>query len=164
MKNQLLIAFFVLTHSILSFGQKYTFKPNNRKIEKACNTSAIYAGPAIRPELAIPVKEIEKRLNDSITDVKKNPEFRAEPSINLIVTCKGELSTLYMDVGSGDNRLDIQLLDFFRTIDNFKPGEINGQAVDSWYQWNFKIRKGYITIRNIAFIWRDGIMSVNSLE
>jgi len=37
-----------------------------------------------------------------------------------------KLSTIYIDVKSGDKNLDIQLLEFFKTIDDFKV-LINGK-------------------------------------
>jgi len=54
-----------------------------------------------------------------------------------------------MVIESDNEKLDEELLNFFKTIVDWKAGKKNKKkTVDSWYMWRMEIKDGYIDILN----------------
>ena len=108
----------------------------------------------MRKRGSIPLKScievIQKRLNETISFAKNNPSFEGKPAIQFVVNCKGEIGDgFHIVTKSGNDELDKELMEFFKTIKEWNAGKINKKkTVDSWYMWRLEIKDGSITILN----------------
>ncbi|PJB13227.1 MAG: hypothetical protein CO119_02740 [Flavobacteriales bacterium CG_4_9_14_3_um_filter_40_17] len=95
------------------------------------------------------IDSIEIKLNRAVLFAKNKPSFESKSTIQFAVNCNGEVGGgFHIVIKSGDQNLDHELIDFFKTITNWKPGMIKKKAVDSWYMWRLEIKDGYIDILN----------------
>jgi len=92
---------------------------------------------------------IEKRLNETVSFAKNNPSFEGKSSIQFAVNCKGEIGGgFHVVTKSGNDELDQELMEFFKTIKEWNAGKIDKKTVDSWYMWRLEIKDGNIVILN----------------
>ncbi len=96
------------------------------------------------------IEAIEKRLNETLSFSKDNISFEGNAKIQLAVNCKGEIGGgFHVVISSGNDELDNQLIEFFKSVREWQPGKKNKKkAVDSWYMWRVKILNGKISLDN----------------
>jgi hypothetical protein len=95
------------------------------------------------------IDSIEVKLNRAVLIAKNKPSFESKSTIQFAVNCNGEVGGgFHVVIKSGDENLDRELIDFFKTITNWKPGMLKKKTVDSWYMWRLEIKDGYIDILN----------------
>jgi hypothetical protein len=117
--------------------------------ENICKANKVYFLMENKPRPLQPIDSIESRLNQAIKFVSKNPTFEGKPAIQLAVNCKGEAGGgLHVVTRSGNEILDNELIDFFKTVEGWKAGMVRKKAVDSWYMWHLEIKNGHINITN----------------
>ena len=152
MKRIIQVIFF-LSISCYSYGQM-VMSVEGVIADNVCNPNNIYFLTGLNnTSKAKPVESIEiiqKRLNDTISFVKDNPSFEGKPAIQFAVNCKGEIGGgFHVVTKSGDDELDKELMEFFKTVKEWNAGKINKKkTVDSWYMWRLEIKDGNITILN----------------
>jgi hypothetical protein len=118
--------------------------------DNVCMPNTVYFLMEKRARPIESIDSIELRLNNSISFVKQNPTFESKPAIQFAVNCKGEAGGgFHMVTRSGNDLLDKELIEFFKSIKTWKPGMIKKRTVDSWYMWRLEIKNGYINITNI---------------
>jgi hypothetical protein len=113
----------------------------------ACNIDAIYAifgnsasqSPAVCP---LSREEILNRLNTEITFPGEPKNYSDDGVVAVIINCKGELVSCYMDRKTENPQVDEQILAVFNTLVSWKVAILNGKPVDSTQLFNFTIRKG----------------------
>ena len=148
MKHLLLNLIFLVT-GISSFGQMI-MSAEGVKPDNACNPNSVYFLMQRRARPVEPVDSIEIKLNKQITFAKDNPDFTGNCAIQFVVNCKGEVGGgFHVVTKSGNDKLDSDLIDFFKTIKDWKAGKKNKKkTVDSWYMWRLEIKNGWIDIQN----------------
>ena len=119
-------------------------------IPGTCNEKTIYAlggfkgqVPAVPP---ITKTEMEKKLTGELAFFKENPTYKGKLMMNCIINCKGEMVQCKVDNKSGNDQLDQQVLAIFNTFKTWKPGTLNGNAVDCSELLSIYIKKGKIKI------------------
>jgi len=122
--------------------------------DNVCNPNTIYFLTGLNnTSKARPVESIEiiqERLNETITFARNNLAFEGKPAIQFAVNCKGEIGGgFHVVTKSGNDELDQELIEFFKTVKEWNAGKINKKkTVDSWYMWRMEIKDGKITILN----------------
>ena len=117
--------------------------------ENVCNANTVYFLMENKPRPLQSIDSIESRINHAIKFVKENPTFEARPAIQLAVNCKGEAGGgFHVVTRSGNDALDNELMEFFKTVKRWKAGMARKKAVDSWYMWQLEIKDGHIDIAN----------------
>lgn len=147
MKHVLLYLLF-LSLGVTSFGQMI-MSAEGVTPENACNPDEVYFLMERRAHPVEAITSIQERLNETISFAKDNPEFTGTCAIQLVVNCRGEVGGgFHVVTKSGDDRLDTELIGFFKTIREWNAGMKNKKsAVDSWYMWRLEIKDGSITIQ-----------------
>lgn len=118
--------------------------PNN-----VCKPNTVYFLLENRARPLEKIDSIEIRINKVVEYAKQNPSFVSKPSIQFAVNCNGEIGGgFHVVTKSGNDILDNELIDFFKTIKEWQAGKIKKKTVDSWYMWRLDIKNGYIDITN----------------
>ena len=152
MKRVIQVIFF-LSIAYCSYGQMI-MSAEGVVADNVCVPNKIYFLTGLNKESrAKPVEAIEiiqKRLNETIFFAKNNPSFEGKPAIQFAVNCKGEIGGgFHVVTKSGNEELDKELTEFFKTVKKWNAGKINKKkTVDSWYMWRLEIKDGNITILN----------------
>ena len=135
--------------SIQSFGQMI-MSAEGINPDNVCKPGSVYFLMQRRAKPVEPIDSIEVRLNKIVSFARENPSFAAEPSLQFAVSCHGEVGGgFHIVTESGNEELDDELISFFKTIEEWKPGKKNKRkAVDSWYMWRLEIKDGFIDILN----------------
>jgi len=116
--------------------------------ENACAPGSIYYLPANSAKPLERIDSIEERLN-KIVSLKQYPLLETKASIQFVVNCRAELGGgFHIVTSTGDNSIDTELLNFFKTIGKWKPGVVENKPVDSWYMWRLSVKNGRIAILN----------------
>lgn len=121
-------------------------------IPGVCDNSRVYAILPIKgngqvdakPQLTEP--EIEAKLNEEVAFLKQNTGYKDKGMVGLIINCKGEMVRCQIDNKTKSPELDDQIVAVFATLQNWKAGSINGQAVDTSVLYSFEIKDGKITL------------------
>jgi hypothetical protein len=142
---QLAIPFLI---SIQSFGQMI-MTAQGVNPENICSSNAVYFLMENKARPIESIDSIQTRLNEAVKFAKENPSFDSKSSIQFAVNCKGEVGGgFHVVTKSGNDSLDNELIEFFKSIKDWKAGKIKRKTVDSWYMWRVEIKNGYITILN----------------
>jgi uncharacterized protein YabE (DUF348 family) len=139
----------LLLFGIHSFGQM-VMSVEGIQPENVCNPNAVFFLMSNKAKPVEPIDSIEVKLNNAIKFVKENTEFEAKPAVQLAINCNGEIGGgFHIVTKSGNEELDKELMEFFKTIKEWKAGKKNKRkTVDSWYMWRLEIKEGYIEILN----------------
>jgi hypothetical protein len=115
--------------------------------EKVCKPNTVYFLLTDKAKPVESIDSIEIRINQTIQFVKENPSFESNPSVQFAVNCNGEIGGgFHIVIKSGNDILDQELIEFFKTVTAWKPGKIKKKTVDSWYMWRLEIKNGHIDI------------------
>jgi hypothetical protein len=140
---QLVIIFMI---NLNSFGQMI-MSAEGVNPDNVCKPNEVYFLMENRARPTESIDSIEIRLNNIIKNAKENPSFEAKPAIQFAVNCNGEIGGgFHVVTKSGNDKLDQELIEFFKTIKLWKAGKIKKKTVDSWYMWRLEIKNGYIDI------------------
>lgn len=148
MKRILYLSFFLL-FGINSFGQMI-MSAEGIYPENVCEPNTVYFLMSNKARPIESIDTIEVRLNSVVKYAKENPNFEAKSSIQLAINCKGEIGGgFHVVTKSGNEELDKELIEFFKTIKDWTAGKKNKRkTVDSWYMWRLEIKNGEIDILN----------------
>lgn len=145
MKKPITILVFTLV-GLQSFGQMI-MSADGINPENVCKPNTVYFLMTDKAKPIEPIDSIEARINQTIKFVKENPSFESKPSVQLAINCNGEIGGGFHNViKSGNDGLDKELIEFFKTVAAWKPGKRKKKPVDSWYMWRMEIKNGYIDI------------------
>lgn len=145
MKKPITILVFTLI-GLQSFGQMI-MSADGINPENVCKPNTVYFLMTDKAKPIEPIDSIEARINQTIKFVKENPSFESKPSVQLAINCNGEIGGGFHNViKSGNDGLDKELIEFFKTVTAWKPGKRKKKPVDSWYMWRMEIKSGYIDI------------------
>jgi hypothetical protein len=140
---QLVIIFMI---NLNSFGQMI-MSAEGVNPDNVCKQNEVYFLMENRARPTESIDSIEIRLNNIIKYAKENPSFESKPAIQFAVNCNGEIGGgFHVVTKSGNDNLDEELIEFFKTIKSWKAGKIKKKTVDSWYMWRLEIKNGYIDI------------------
>jgi hypothetical protein len=132
-----------------SFGQM-VMSAEGINPDNVCKPNTVYFLMEKRARPLESIDSIELKLNKTVLFVKQNPNFEAKPAIQFAVNCNGEIGGgFHVVTKSGNDVLDNELIEFFKTIKTWKAGMIKKKTIDSWYMWRLEIKNGYIDITNI---------------
>lgn len=132
-----------------SFGQM-VMNAEGINPDNVCKPNAVYFLMEKKARPLESIDSIELKLNKTVLFAKQNPTFESKPSIQFAVNCKGEIGGgFHIVTKSGNDGLDNELIEFFKTIKTWKAGMIKKKIVDSWYMWRLEIKNGYIDITHI---------------
>jgi hypothetical protein len=146
--NKLITLAFLCFASFQSYGQM-VMSAEGVKAEKACQPSTIYFLMEKRARPIEAIDSIEVKLNRQVNFARENPNFQGKPSIQFAVNCNGEIGGgFHVVIKSGNEKLDNELIEFFKSVKEWKAGMIKKKTVDSWYMWRLEIKNGFIDIIN----------------
>ena len=120
-------------------------------VEGICDDKAVYAlyngfTGQVEPKCAVSDGKIEQALNE-IPFLQANPKFKSKKGmIGFYVNCEGEMLACEMDNTTGNQELDRQMEEVFRTFGNWQPGTLNGMNVDTRVLYTFTVKGGRITL------------------
>ena len=138
--------FVILLISLQTFGQM-VMSAEGINPENVCKPNTVYFLMTDKAKPVESIDSIEVRLNQTIKFVKENPSFESKPAVQLAINCNGEVGGGFHNVTkSGNDKLDKELIEFFKTVTAWKPGKIKKKTVDSWYMWRMEIKNGHIDI------------------
>ncbi len=138
--------FAILFISLQTFGQM-VMSAEGINPENVCKPNTVYFLMTDKAKPIESIDSIEVRLNQTIKFVKENPSFESKPAIQLAINCNGEIGGGFHNVTkSGNDALDRELIEFFKTVTTWMPGRIKNKTVDSWYMWRMEIKNGHIDI------------------
>jgi hypothetical protein len=138
----------LLLIGLQSFGQM-VMSAEGINPENACEPNSVYFLMTDKAKPIESIDSIEYKINQAINYVKNNPSFESKPAVQLVINCNGEIGGGFHNVTkSGNDELDNELIEFFKTVTDWKPGKIKKKTVDSWYMWRMEIKNGYIDILN----------------
>lgn len=131
-----------------SFGQM-VMTAEGVNPENICKPNTVYFLMENKARPIEPIDSIQIKLNEAVKFAKENPSFESKSSIQFAVNCNGEIGGgFHVVTKSGNEDLDNELINFFKTIKDWKAGKIKKKSVDSWYMWRLEIKNGNITILN----------------
>lgn len=118
--------------------------------DNVCNANSVYFLMERKARPIEPVDSIEMRINKVVLFAKNNPSFEGKSSIQFAVNCNGEIGGgFHLVTKSGNEDLDKELIEFFKTVKDWKAGKKNKRkTVDSWFMWRLEIKNGIIDIKN----------------
>jgi hypothetical protein len=118
--------------------------------DNVCKPNTVYFLMEKKARPVESIDSIEIRLNNAVLFAKQNTTFDSKAAIQFAVNCNGEIGGgFHVVTKSGNDNLDNELIEFFKTIKTWKAGMIRKKNVDSWYMWRLEIKNGYIDITNI---------------
>ena len=151
--KRIIVVIFLLSMTCYSYSQMI-MSAEGVVADNVCKPNNIYFLTGLNKESrAKPVEAIaiiQKRLNEAISFARDNLSFEGKSAIQFAVNCKGEIGGgFHIVTKSGNDELDKELMEFFKTVKEWTAGKINKKkTVDSWYMWRLEIKDGNITILN----------------
>ena len=141
--------YLIILISSQSFGQMI-MSAEGVNPENVCTPNNVYFLMERKARPVEPIDSIEVRLNKIVTFAKDNPDFIGKSSIQFAVNCNGEVGGgFHVVIKTGNVDFDNKLVEFFKTIENWKAGKKNKKkTVDSWYMWRLEVKDGIIDIQN----------------
>jgi len=121
------------------------------KIEGICNDKEVYVifgslKGQIEPKCSLTTEEIQNLLNEKVMFLKANPKFKGKGMIGVYINCEGKPLKWEIDGKTKSDELDRQLLDIFKTLENWTAGKLNGNTVDARVLISYKIKNGTIVV------------------
>lgn len=118
-------------------------------VEGICDHKKVYGlfggfKGQVEPKCSLTKEEIQSLLNEKVVFLKTNPKFKGKGIVGVYINCKGEPLNWEISVKTNNDELDQQLLDIFKTLQNWTPGKLNDNNVDSRELISYKIKKGLI--------------------
>lgn len=146
MKQLISFSFFCLI-SLQSFSQM-VMSAKGVNPDNVCKQNKVYFLMEKRARPIESIDSIEMQLNNVVLFAKQNPSFESKCAIQLAINCNGEIGGgFHVVTKSGNDKLDNDIIEFFKTIKTWKAGMIKKKTVDSWYMWRLEIKNGYIDIQ-----------------
>jgi hypothetical protein len=146
--KKLIYIFLICFINAPSFGQMI-MSAGGVNPENVCKPNTVYFLMENKPKPIESYDSIEFKINRSIQFLKDNPTFEGKPAIQFAVNCKGQIGGgFHVVTKSGNDNLDKELIEFFKTVNDWKPGQIKKKPVDSWFMWRLEIKSGQILILN----------------
>lgn len=144
-----LISIFIILNGLMAQAQFVAKMEVTETTEGICDENEVYAlFPMFdgQDEAVCPVSEAEllELLNAQVEFLKSHPKHKDKGMMGIIINCEGEVVQCEMDNKTKDPELDRQIEAVFRSLGEWKAGELNGQAVDSSRLFSFTIKKGQI--------------------
>ncbi len=147
--KKLILPSIICLFSIQSFGQM-VMSAEGVNPENVCKPNTVYFLMEKKARPLESIDSIENRLNNAVLFAKQNPTFDSKAAIQFAVNCNGEIGGgFHVVTKSGNDNLDNEFIEFFKTIKTWKAGMIKKKSVDSWYMWRLEIKNKYIDITNI---------------
>lgn len=100
----------------------------------------------VEPGHPLTKEGIVQKLNSELQFLKEYPKHKDTGIVGLYINCEGRMVKSEMDRKTSSSDLDAQLLNFFNTLSDWKPGTLNGQAVDTYKMFTVHVRKGRLTL------------------
>jgi hypothetical protein len=115
----------------------------------ACDSTNVYAlfsgfTGQVQPKCPLTKEQIEERLNKEVKFLAANPKFKGKLMVNCIINCKGEMIKCEIDNKSGNDDLDQEVVNVFKTLLAWTAGTLNGTAVDCVMLYSMEVKKGVI--------------------
>ncbi len=138
----------------LSFGSKAQLVATvkmKKNIEGICNHDAVYSlykgfEGQIEPECSISKEQMEAILNEKLLFLKTNPKFKSEGMVGVFINCEGVALEWDVSVKSKSVELDQQILEVFKTFEEWTAGKFNSKPVDTRELISYKIKQGKIKL------------------
>lgn len=147
--KRIILLLIICLISIHSFGQM-VMSAEGVNPDNVCKPNTVYFLMEKKARPVESIDSIEIRLNNAVLFAKQNTTFDSKAAIQFAVNCNGEIGGgFHVVTKSGNDNLDNELIEFFKTIKTWKAGMIRKKNVDSWYMWRLEIKNGYIDITNI---------------
>lgn len=142
---------FALILSSTAFSQMTAKVTLKEPLEGICDNDNIYSLMSyqegqVEAKLSLSEAQIEQKLNKSLNFLKENPKFKGKGFVTIIINCKGEPLRVKAQLFKKRNKeLEEELITYFKTLKEWKPGTYYNETVDSDRSFSFSIKKGKIT-------------------
>ena len=120
-------------------------------VEGICNHKEVYVlfsgfTGQVEPQCSLTKEEMQIMLNEKALFLKTNPKFKGKGMVEVLINCEGEVLKWEISTKTKSDELDRQILDAFITLQNWTPGKLNGEDVDSMKLIGYTIKKGEIIL------------------
>ncbi len=98
---------------------------------------------------AVPPKTFEEvtvELNEQVTFLKTQPDFKGEGVVQLIINCQGDLVRCQIDKKTKHPEIDEQVIAVFSNLKKWYPGTLNKRTIDTLQLVGFEIADGKFTL------------------
>ncbi len=149
MKNIIVLLLFLGIHLNVE-AQFVATVEMTEEVEGVCNQEQVFVLFGMLPDQDDAVCPLNKeklllKLNEKVEYLKNNPKYKSKGSVDVLVNCTGEVLKIEVHFKKSNNVLENQIEEVFRSLGSWKPGKLNGKAVDSQNLFSFKIKKGKIS-------------------
>lgn len=91
-------------------------------------------------------EELTKKLNEEVDFLKGKTDYNDKGMVGLIVNCEGKMVRCQIDNKTQNPELDLQIVDIFSKMVDWKAGTLNGKPVDTVVLYSFEIKNGTISL------------------
>lgn len=120
-------------------------------VEGICNKDEVYSlyggfAGQIEPKCTLSKQQMEDILNEKLTFLKENPSFKSKGMVGVYINCEGRALQWDISVKTKSEELDRQILEIFKTFNEWTVGKLDGKAVDTRDLFSYEIKKGVLKI------------------
>lgn len=120
-------------------------------VDGICNPDEVYAlfdgfEGQIRPKCTVSKKQMQDILNQKIQFLKGNPKFKGKGMVGVYINCEGLVVKWRISNKTSSEVLDAELLEIFKTFDDWSVGTFYGKEVDASELISYEIKKGVLII------------------
>lgn len=141
--------------TVLSFGSKAQLIAKvemKDSINGICNQDEVYAlyegfDGQIEPKCSLSKEEMQEIINNKLQYLKDNPKYKGKGMLGVYINCEGTALQWGISVTTKSAELDEQILEIFRTFNNWEAGSLNGEAVDTRELFIYEITKGILALK-----------------
>lgn len=121
------------------------------KIEGICNQEEVYSlyggfEGQIEPKCSLSKKQMEEILNEKLQFLKDNLNYKSKGMVGVYINCEGKALEWDISVKTKSAELDQQILEIFKTFNEWTSGKLNGKEVDTRELFSYEIKKGILKI------------------
>ena len=122
-----------------------------KPVEGICNQNEVYSlyngfEGQIRPICSLSKEEMKIILNDKIQFLKENPKFKSKGMAGVFINCEGVVVEWHISNKTKSEILDKQILEVFKTFDEWTVGTLYDKPVDASELFSYSIKNGVLTI------------------
>ena len=90
--------------------------------------------------------KMEEFLYEKLQFMKDNLTYKSKGMVGVYINCEGKALEWDISVKTKSAELDQQILEIFKTFNEWTSGKLNGKEVDTRELFSYEIKKGILKI------------------